>query len=257
MNNNLKEAFEQVRAEQEIKDKTREFLRVRTRGYTVKTRTHYRSWIPAAICLCLLLFGARWLYFVPTATISIDINPSLELGVNRFDRVISVGGYNEDGKELENTLDLKFLDYEEAVEQILEDERITELLSQDAVMAIAVVGPEGNQTERILSDMETCTKDQENAYCYQTKKEDVEAAHEQGLSYGKYQAFLELQELDPGVTPEQVQGMSMREIRDRIEALSQEQETEVTEEETHLKGKENGNGNGNGSGNGKKKNKEN
>ena len=47
----------------------------------------------------------------------------------------------------------------------------------------------------------------------------MEAAHEAGLSYGKYQAFLALQALDPSVTAEEVQGMTMRELRDRIAAL--------------------------------------
>ena len=40
------------------------------------------------------------------------------------------------------------------------------------------------------------------------------------MSVGKYRAFLELQALDPSVTAEEVQSMSMREIRDRIAALS-------------------------------------
>ena len=48
----------------------------------------------------------------------------------------------------------------------------------------------------------------------------MEAAHDCGLSYGKYRAYLELAALDPTVTPEEVQGMTMREIRDRIAALS-------------------------------------
>lgn len=45
-------------------------------------------------------------------------------------------------------------------------------------------------------------------------------AHEAGLSYGKYMAYLELKELDPDIAPEDVQGMTMREIRDRIGQLS-------------------------------------
>lgn len=45
------------------------------------------------------------------------------------------------------------------------------------------------------------------------------AAHEAGLSCGKYRAFLELQLLDPDITPEAVQGMTMREIRELIESL--------------------------------------
>ena len=46
------------------------------------------------------------------------------------------------------------------------------------------------------------------------------AAHAVGLSCGKYRAYLELHELDPSVTPADIQGMTMREIRDRIAALS-------------------------------------
>ena len=50
--------------------------------------------------------------------------------------------------------------------------------------------------------------------------EDVENAHEAGLSLGKYRVFLEVQALDPDITPEEVQGMTMREIRELIRELS-------------------------------------
>ena len=39
---------------------------------------------------------------------------------------------------------------------------------------------------------------------------------EKEISIGKYRAFLELQALDPSVTPEEVQKMTMREIRERM-----------------------------------------
>ena len=65
---------------------------------------------------------------------------------------------------------------------------------------------------------------QRNAYCYCAHPDEVEAAHAAGLSYGKYQAFLELQALDPTITVEEVQDMTMREIRDRIDALSGDSE---------------------------------
>ena len=55
--------------------------------------------------LTVTLWGGTWLYFTPTMEISVDINPSIELGVNRFDRVISVDGYNEDGQALAQLLD--------------------------------------------------------------------------------------------------------------------------------------------------------
>lgn len=56
-------------------------------------------------------------------------------------------------------------------------------------------------------------------YCYFALSEEV-AAYETGRSRGKYRAFLELQLLDPEITPETVQGMTMREIRDLIRRLS-------------------------------------
>ena len=38
----------------------------------------------------LCRYRGHWLYFEPTAEISIDINPSLELELNRFNHVLSV-----------------------------------------------------------------------------------------------------------------------------------------------------------------------
>ena len=48
----------------------------------------------------------------------------------------------------------------------------------------------------------------------------MEQAHEAGLSYGKYKAYLELQALDPTITVVEIQNMTMREIRDLLNAIS-------------------------------------
>lgn len=198
------------------------FLAQKTQGFTGRPKrqigTVYRL-VPAAACLVLVLLGGNWLYFTPTATISVDINPSLELAVNRFDKVLSAQGFNEDGQALADTLDLSFADYTDVVEELLATDQVTALLSDNAVLTITVVGGSDSQSARLLSGVETCTAGQENAYCYCAHGEDMEAAHEAGLSYGKYQAFLALQALDPSVTAEEVQGMTMRELRDRIAAL--------------------------------------
>ena len=170
--------------------------------------------------MLLALLGGRWLYFTPTAAISIDINPSLELSVNRFDRVIAITGFNEDGQALSDALDVKYKKYAQAVEQILHHDSVTALLSGGEVIAITVVGPDGQQSAKLLSGVKTCAAGQGNIDCYSAQPEEADAAHEAGLSCGKYRAFLELQLLDPDVTPEAVQGMTMREIRDMIDRLS-------------------------------------
>ena len=222
MNNALKELFGPIRAEEDLKDRTRAFLAERTRNYAETPVKRHRYPAYAAVCACLLLvlLGGRWLYFTPTAAISIDINPSLELSVNRFDRVIGVTGFNEDGQALSGALDVKYKNYAQAIEQILHHDSVTALLSVGEVMSITVVGQDGRQSAELLSGVEACAADQNNTYCYLAQPEEAAAAHEAGLSCGKYRAFLELQLLDPDITPEAVQGMTMREIWDRIDRLS-------------------------------------
>lgn len=222
MNKAFKELIGPIRAEEELKDRTRAFLAEKTRGYTGMRR--YRVYAVACVCMVLVLFGGRLLYFTPTARISIDINPSIELGINRFNRVISVNGFSEDGQELSDTLDIKNRNYTEAIDQIINCDSIAAMLSGDEVMTITVIGSDGQQSAQILSDVEMCTAKQSNTYCYFALPEEVAAAHETGLSCGKYRAFLELQLLDPEITPETVHGMTMREIRDLLRRLSGEDE---------------------------------
>lgn len=214
--------FGPVQAERELKERTLAFLAEKTGGYTKIKAGGHACRLCAAACACLLLMilGGRWLYFAPTAEISIDINPSIEMDINRFDRVISVSDFNEDGRQLSHTLDVKYKSYTDAVEQILRNDAIAALLSENEVMTITVVGPDGRQAAEILSEIEACTAAQRNTYCYFALSDEVSAAHEAGLSCGKYRAFLELQTLDPKITPEAVRGMTMREIRELMDSLS-------------------------------------
>lgn len=220
MNDRLKSALDRVQAEEELKQKTKEYVFRKTNGYKRAKKAGFRAFLPAAACMLLLFLGGYWLYFTPTAEISMDINPSIELAVNRFDRVVSVEGWNDDGNELASSLNVRNLGYSEAVNQVLENEKVATLLSDDGVLTVTVVGDDKDQTEKILSDVRACTAGERNTYCYLAKPEEVEEAHELGLSYGKYRAFLELQELDPSVTAEEIRDMSMREILDLIQSLT-------------------------------------
>lgn len=221
MNKELKNAFDQVQADTGLKNRTKDFIFQKTRGYTKAKTLHYKPFVSAFACIAFLFFGGHWLYFTPTVEISIDINPSLELGVNRFDRVITLEGYNDDGRKLADSLHVQFMNYYDAVTEIMENENIESLLSDGEIMTISVIGGEENtQSGRIFSSIQSCTAGKRNTYCYYANTEDVEKAHEAGLSYGKYRSFLELQALDPTVTADEIQTMTMREIRDLITRLS-------------------------------------
>lgn len=213
----IKLAFGTICADEELKSKAKAFVAEKSRGF--KRRAVYRRAIPA-VCAALLLFAGTALYFVPTAHIDVEINPSLELGINLFDRVVSVEPLNDDGKTLIQTLDIRFAGYDEALRRIIDNEKISELLSEDEVMTITVIETNTAQSGKILSGAVACTDNNSNVYCYSASSEEHALAHEAGLPCGKYHAFLELQRLDPNVTPDAVRKMTMREIRSRIAELS-------------------------------------
>lgn len=218
MNKTFKELFGPIQAEEELKNQTKAFLAEKTKGYA-QAKAPSPRYSLAAVCLCLFfaLFGGHWLYFTPMAQISIDINPSIELSINRFDQVILVKDFNEDGRTLSHALDIKYKNYADALEQIANNAAIAALLSDNEIMTITVAGPDKKQSAKILSGVEAYAAEQNNTYCYYASSEEVAQAHEMGFSCGKYKTLLELQQLNPDINPEAVQEMTMREIRELID----------------------------------------
>lgn len=220
MNYEIKEVFDMVKTEETLKNSTKAFLTEKTLGYT-KAKTADRKIylrVAAVVCVMLLIIGGSGFYFTPTSEISIDINPSFVMSINRFDRVISVNGLNDDGKELTGALDVKFKNYADAVNLILENEKISSLLS-DNEMTITVTGSDEAQSYKILSRVEECTAGHKNTHCYYSSADESAAAGNAGLSCGKYKLFLEANALDPDITPEMIQNMTMKEIRGLIDGL--------------------------------------
>lgn len=252
MRDELKTALDKVTADDALRQSTRAFLARQTGDFgAAKTRPHTaRRFAAAFACLALVVAGGTgyWAYFSPTCAISIDINPSVELGVNRFDKVVSVEGIGDDGEALAETLDIRFLDYADALDTLLADPTVEGYLSQDEVLSIAVAGENEAQADAILAQAETCAAGTRNVYCHAADSAELEHAHEAGLSFGKYQTFLILQSLDPSVTAEDVQELTMREIHDRIAALDPDAALTLSGGYGHGSGSGNGYGAGNGTG---------
>ena len=73
--------------------------------------------IALALAACAILSSGGGVYAyakTPVAYVSMDINPSVELGVNAFDKVVSVEAYNDDGKKILEGTDLRNYDIDNA-----------------------------------------------------------------------------------------------------------------------------------------------
>ena len=219
----LEASLDQIHAEESLKTSTKKYLFEKVYFKEKKRSSPLRKFAAAAVCsLAVFIGGGSWLFFTPTAFISVDVNPSLELGINRFDRIVSVTGYNEDGRALARDLHIKYMDYTDALETLMEDQNMEVYMADNADVVLTVAGDNAAKSSEILDNVESCMSEHQNVYCHSGNSEEVHHAHDAGLSFGKYQAWQVLQDLDPDITLEEVQDMTMSEIRDLIWKYSQE-----------------------------------
>lgn len=244
----VKETFEKIHADDELKRNTKEFLFQKTKGYRKNKFFPYKRMAMIMACFLLVILGQKGYsaYFTSVSTISIDVNPSIELEVNQFDRVIDVKSYNEDGDIIISAMNIRFLDYREALMLLLQSENITQYLTQEQLVLITVFGTNEERNTEMLADLTTCTGSYNNIQCSVGNSKDVAAAHSLGLSYGKYKVFLELQALDPNITIEDIRGLTMRQIRDMmIELLNDVNDTTLDSDTRKNRGYGFGHGNQN------------
>lgn len=223
MHNKIRDAFELVHAEDALKARTSAYLAQSIRARAEKKPSDTRRLAPVFACFALALLGlGGWrFYMTPVSAISVDVNPSVEIGVNSFDRVVSVDGYNGDGNALAASVDLANLRYTQALDVLLSSAAMQPYLENDGLVSITVIGRTEAKSKEMQQRIAACQyANRPNVQCQCGRREEVTAAHDAGLSFGKYRVFLELQTLDPTITVEDIRGWTMRQLRDRIQELS-------------------------------------
>lgn len=223
LDNRLKAAFDSVHAEENLKTSVRNCVLQQAE----KSSGGFR---PLAVLTCMLLvffsgYFCRML-LEPVSIISIDINPSIELGINTFDQVVSVEAFNEDGRILADQLQLRFLNYEEAVERIVNSETVSSLLNQKEELTFTVVGEDESRSGRLCTNLESYTASGNGMHCHSVSLQEVAPAHGCGMSYGKYLACQQALQQDADLTVEETQDMTMKEIREVTEETTQPQQHE-------------------------------
>lgn len=81
------------------------------------TRKARRAVLAASAAAVVLVAGVgAWAYTAPYSYVSLDVNPSIEYTVNRFDRVLRADAVNGDGEKILKSLSLENKSIEEAVQ---------------------------------------------------------------------------------------------------------------------------------------------
>lgn len=242
MDNKIKSAFDQVHAENELKDKTKDYLASKLYEKETRRSTKFRNLPAVAVCSLVLLVGifGYFSYSTPVAAISLDINPSVELEVNMYNRIISATGYNDDGVELTEELDIENMSYDDGVDAVINSDIVSQSIENGNTLEVTVACSSEKRNTAITNCLENNNNISSDCIYQCENREDVETAHSLGLSFGKYRAYLELKEVNPDITPDDIKDLTMREIRDMINGN--------TDTPQNGNGGQNGNGYGNGSG---------
>lgn len=215
--NKIRTAFDSVKADEGLKEATRSFLQEARRKEEKLRRSMRRRTAVLAVCAAMLVltvgFGGYAMLLVPVSYVSIDVNPSIELELNRIDRVLSAKAYNEDGKRVLEGLSVGGKHYTEAIDLLVESREMQPYLEGDAALTFTVAS-ESRQRENALLDGVRSSSGCMNhgGMSMGTELAMVGEAHGCGLSLGKYAAYKLLQQYDSSLTPEDCHDMTMSEI---------------------------------------------
>ena len=180
----------------------------------------------------------------PVAYVSMDINPSVELGVNAFDKVISVKAYNEDGKKILEGTNLINYDIDNAVSTVISNAISEGYINKDGSSAIEITT--STNKENIANKLEKSLKDVTDETL---NNNDVDAniqtdnvalsrrdeARKLGITPGKLNLIQKLQELDPTINIEDYKDSSVKNIQEKTKELRKNNKNDeiITEKSTN------------------------
>ncbi|SHJ76579.1 hypothetical protein SAMN02745975_02821 [Geosporobacter subterraneus DSM 17957] len=182
------------------------------------------------------------------AVVSIDINPSLELEVNKENKVLRSVAINEEGKLLMDT-SLKGLTIEAAVVKVVNKAKSLQYITAEKntiLISTVVLKEEAKVSQPQIEDaiLEKIHEEdglQELQVIYvRSKKEDMEKAREEKISIGKYEVYLEAKAEKREITVEQIrkakvqelvnQGVGQLKVKEAVKKKSENEKEQKKEE---------------------------
>ena len=180
--------------------------------------------VAAGVALMISLTAyACYHYLGRTVTyVSVDVNPSIELGLNSLDWVVSSTAFNGEGESALQSLKLGWMSVEDALDTIISSPEIAPYL-EDSTVVVAVSSTlksisAGNKvTDAMRSLTTTC---EETSFVYRDTDWDLAAdAHEDGVSMGKKTLALQIQEYDEDADVDELVQLSTSELMDMLHEL--------------------------------------
>lgn len=201
--------------------------------------------LPGLVALALILIGSTGVYAYqkPVSFVSLDINPSIELGVNVFDVVVSAEGYNTDGETVLKDLEVEGESLEDAVNEIIDAAILEGYVLEDgsSVISITTETDDKELSEELVEAAEEGVENalEENETEAEVEKDNIalerrDEARELGITPGKLNLIQKLQAVNPEAKIEDFKDESVKEIMratHEAKGIGQGKKDKVKEEE--------------------------
>lgn len=165
-----------------------------------------------ALVACLIAGAADFLR--PVAYVGIDVNPSVELTLNRFDIVVGTHALNDDGQQALDETPCMWRPFDDAARDL--DSAMRAIAGEGAVVEASIDCDNENRYAALAAQSNDCFGRNGEAHCNRTSAEERQAAHDSGMGVAKYRAYQALQEAGVEISTEECASMSMRELRDLL-----------------------------------------
>jgi hypothetical protein len=177
-------------------------------------------------CTVLSSGGGAYAYTTaPITYVSMDIKPSVELGVNIFNKVVSVEAYNEDGKKIIENTDFTKYDIDNAIRKLVLSSVSDGYINKDGSSFVQITTATDKEDVAVQLDKslkEAADEALNNNHAKaKVETEDValtsrDEARKFGITSGKFNLIQKLQELDSNITVEDYKESSVADIQKKI-----------------------------------------
>lgn len=178
--------------------------------------------IAAALVMIIAATAVYGVNYTAASTVALDVNPSIELGVNKKERVVSVTPKNDDGAKVIGDMELKGSDLEVAVNAIigsmLREGYISEMANSILISVESDDPQKGAELQSRLSAEVKGLLDTgsfKGAVLSQTISGDPETkrlAEQYGITEGKAQLIKQITANNAAHTFEELAGLSVNEL---------------------------------------------
>lgn len=170
--------------------------------------------IAAYVALVACLIGGVADFLRPVAHVGIDVNPSVELTLNRFDVVVGTCALNDDGQRALDEVPCMWRAFDDAARDL--DGAMRAIAGEGAVVVVSIDCDNENRYAALAAQSNDCFGCNGEAHCDRTSAEERQAAHDSGMGVAKYRAYQALQEAGVDISAEECASMSMRELRNML-----------------------------------------